>query len=206
MPHLLYSKGGCAAYMLLRCCDFFSWQVNWRIVQCCQCLCTFTMFRNEGDWALTPSFIHSFLGRWANHDHLTSSLKHIINQTNIYSNCFWCTHVRQQSGSDSWDMTVYCFFCFSLVTAQPGVHCFQEPGSACREDLPHVDTADADRSIKVCTLLQQQCSCNRNSTQLKSYWKWQKPRICLWCRQMLLNFCAAQPLRSKHRRGKARLL
>ena len=29
------------------------------------------------------SFIHSFLGRWANHDHLTSSLKHIINQTNI---------------------------------------------------------------------------------------------------------------------------
>ena len=28
-------------------------------------------------------FIHSFLGHWANHDHLTSSLKHIINQTNI---------------------------------------------------------------------------------------------------------------------------
>ena len=29
------------------------------------------------------SFIHSCLGRWANHDHLTNSLKHIINQTNI---------------------------------------------------------------------------------------------------------------------------
>ena len=24
-----------------------------------------------------------FLGRWADHDHLTSNLKHIINQTNI---------------------------------------------------------------------------------------------------------------------------
>ena len=51
--------------------------------------------------ALIHSFIHSFLGRCANHDHVTSSLKHIIKQTNIQSNCLWCTHVRQQSGNDS---------------------------------------------------------------------------------------------------------
>ena len=34
------------------------------------------------------SFIQSILGRWANHDHLTSSLKHILNQTYILSIAF----------------------------------------------------------------------------------------------------------------------
>ena len=46
-------------------------------------LCLPEGLQAAGSHSFIHSFIHSFLGRWANHDHLTSSLKHIINQTNI---------------------------------------------------------------------------------------------------------------------------
>ena len=48
------------------------------------------------------SFIHScFLGRWANHDHLTSSLKHIIKQTSNFSDLFSTFEFAHTSSADA---------------------------------------------------------------------------------------------------------
>ena len=47
-----------------------------------------TFRRNESKGLILHSFIHSFLGRLANHDNLTSSLKHIINQQTSYQIVF----------------------------------------------------------------------------------------------------------------------
>ena len=71
-----------------------------------RCICSYaTSFKGPVSMALTLTFwllihlfIHSFSSRWANHDHLS------LKQSNKASNqiVFWCTHVRQQSGYDSW--------------------------------------------------------------------------------------------------------